>query len=173
MSNLPYPMRDTTNMAIEECINKALDVDMSKILLCVADNLTESVLYERAKMMHVLGTEGWQNCKTREDKISLLKNSIRNHRFKGTVHSIKTALTKYTVEYLHWKDFGGVSNHFKLRVFTENSLPVEEQEQIAKSVLEYKRHSAKLDAIEYSTLQKDDLCLNTTLLLSRRILTGI
>lgn len=170
VSLLPESMRDESNLAIEECINQALSIDMSLFLSCIPENLSDEILFEKAKMFHVLGFEGWQRCQTREDKITLLKNAIKNHRFKGTVKSIKTALSDTNTEYLSWQKYNGLPNHFKIKVYTEKPLHNDSYNKIVQTVNEYKRLSSKMDSIEINTMLKDKLNLNSLMYISRKVI---
>jgi len=169
-SLLPYSMQDVSNLALEECINKAFSIDISKIILYLDENLSDTLLYEKAKMFHTLGIEGWNSATTRQEKINLIRNSIRNHRFKGTIKAIKSVLSDNYIEYLKWTDYNGAANHFKIKVFTEEPISSILQYNMAQSVNEYKRLSSKMDAFEINVMIKDQLNLNTVLFQSGRTL---
>lgn len=169
-SLLPYAMQDESNLALEECINHALDIDMTNFLTTIVDNLSDAVLYEKAKMFHITGIEGWNDCKTRAERESLVKNAIRIHRSKGTVSSIKSRLNGTVIEYHSWQEYGGIPNHFRIKVLTEEMLDVQTYKKILTAVEEFKRLSSKQDKIEVQTLIKDQLNLNSLLFLSRKLL---
>ena len=169
-SLLPENMQDESNLALEQCMNEALTIDMSNFLTTVCENLSDEILFEKAKMFHVLGFEGWQRCSSKEDKVKLLKNAIRNHRFKGTVKSIKTALPDTNIQYLSWQNYNGLPNHFKIKVYTETPLNENSYNKIVQTVKEYKRLSSKMDSIEINTMLKDRLNLNSLIYISRKVL---
>ena len=169
-SLLPYSMRDESNLALENCINEAFLKDISKFILYYDENLSDKLLYEKAKMFHTLGIEGWNKCKTREDKINLLKNSVKNHRYKGTIKSIKSVLSNTQLEYLSWQNYNGHPNHYKIRVFVEEAISNDLHAEMIESVGEYKRLSSKMDSFETNIMLKTDLNLNTVIFQSKRTL---
>lgn len=168
-SILPYSMQDESNLALENCINQAFDIDMSKFLTCINDNLSDDVLLAKAKMFHTLGNEGWNDCETREDKISLLNNVIRTHRFKGTVYSIRSRLVNVDLEYLAWHQYNGTPNHFKIIMYVEEAITAQVVQKLSLAVNEYKRFSAKMDELEIYTTLKDRLDINTSVIKARKV----
>jgi P2-related tail formation protein len=166
-SLLPYSMRDESNLALEECINKAFSIDMTKYLTCLVDNLSDSVLYEKAKQFHVLGIEGWNECKTREDRENLVKNAIKQHRFKGTISSVKS-IFKEEFEYLPWHEYQGTPNHFKLRMNVETPVSSQTKIRLSQILQEYKRLSSKMDEFEIYILLKDRMDINTSIIKARK-----
>lgn len=169
-SLLPYSMQDDSNLALEACINEALSFDMSKFLICIVDNLSDDILLAKAKQFHVLGVEGWQKCKNRTEKQNLLRNAIRSHRLKGTLKSIKDNIDFTYFEYMPWYEYNGNSNHFKFRLYTENPIDLLTYIKIIDVINEYKRLSTKMDSLEINSLIKDDLIINSSLLVSRKTL---
>lgn len=172
MSNkslLPYSMQDESNLALEQCINQAFSIDMTKFLTCIVDNLSDEVLYEKAKQFHVLGIEGWKDCKTREDRENIVKNAIRMHRFKATVSSIKTRINE-EFEYLPWHTYQGIPNHFKIRIYVEEPVSNQTKLRFSQVIQEYKRHSSKMDELEIYTTLKDRLDINTSVIKARKVI---
>ena len=169
-SILPYSMQDESNLAIEECINKAFSIDILKFLLYCDENLSDELLYEKAKMFHTLGLEGWNKCKTRDEKINLLKNSIKNHRYKGTIKAIKSVLSDKDIKYLSWQDYDGIPNHFKIKIYIQEALGFQIQSDMMEYVTEYKRLSSKMDALELHLMLKTKLNLNSVIFQSKRTL---
>lgn len=166
-SLLPYSMQDESNLALEACINQAFSIDMTVFLTCIAENLSDSILYEKANQFHVLGAEGWNDCKTREDKINLVKNAIKMHRFKGTISSVKSILND-EFEYLPWHQYSGIPNHFKIRMNVETPVSNETKLKFVKTIQEYKRLSSKMDEFEIYIMLKDRLDINTTIIKARK-----
>ena len=136
-SLLPYSMQDESNLALEACINEAFSRDMTKFLLYYDENLSDNLLYEKAKIFHTLGLEGWNKCKSREEKITLLKNSIKNHRYKGTIKAVKSVLANTDLEYLSWQNYDGLPNHFKIRVFVQEAISSQIHSDMIESLFEY------------------------------------
>ena len=82
-SLLPANLQDKTNLALEDCINKAFEIDLKPFVTSIVDKLPDSILYEKAKQFHLLD-EGYNLCKTREEKIRFVKNGIKMHQIKAT-----------------------------------------------------------------------------------------
>ncbi len=170
-SLLPANMQDDSNLALENCMDKAFsEINLKNFITCMPEFLSDEILLEEAKMFHVLGFEGWQRCSSKQEKTTLLRNAIRNHRFKGTVKSIKTSLSDTTIKYLSWQQYDGQPNHFKIKVFTQTPLNSTSYNKILNTITEYKRLSSKMDNIEINTMIQDKLCLNTTILVSRKVI---
>ena len=168
-SLLPESIQDVSNLALEKCINEALNFDMSLFMICLPENLSDSALFARAKMLHILGAEGWNDCNTREEKIELINNAIKMHRLKGTVASIKTRLSGTNIEYLNWDKYEGVPNHFKVKVRTKEVINENTASKIIQAINENKRFSSKMDALEIDTVFESGVYLDGYLLMSRKI----
>ena len=169
-SLLPNSLQDESNLALEQCINEAFSIDMKRFMTCTPENLSDEILLEEAKMFHVLGFEGWQRCNSKEDKVTLLKNAIKNHRYKGTIYSLKTSLSDTNINYLSWQDYNGKPNHFKIEVYTETPLNKESYLKIVNTVKEYKRLSSKMDSIEIKTMLKSRLNTNSVIIVGRKVI---
>lgn len=171
-SMLPQILQDKTNLALEECINKSLDFDLSKIMTCMPDNLSDSVLSALAGQFHVL-SEGWNDCKTREEKISLLKQAIRLHRYKATVKAIKECINSDDIkaDYIPWFKYDGLHHHFKIRLYLDGiSYSEEIKSTILKKIEEYKQLRAKLDKTEIMNLVTSGLSVMSVPIITRRII---
>ncbi len=171
-SLLPQILQDTTNFAIENCINESFDVNFSKIMICIPDSVSDSVLSELAKQYHIT-SEGWNDCKTREEKINLLKKSILLHKKKGTVQSIKECINIENVDakYLAWHEYDGIPHHFKIK-FSFNGEAVTDKIKsiIYKKLEEFKQLRAKLDLAELQNVVKTNIFIAPVTLISRKII---
>jgi len=171
-SLLPQILQDESNLALENCLNESFNFDFAKIMTCIPNTLSDSVLAELAKQFHVT-SEGWNDCKTREEKINLIKNAIPLHRIKGTVKAIKDCLNIENVDtkYLSWYEYNGIPHHFKLK-FSFDGISVTEEiiNIIRKKIEEFKQLRAKLDLIELQNVIKTNIFVTPTIIVSRKII---
>ena len=168
-SLLPEIMQDESNLALEECINKAFAIDLRKFMTCQTENLEDNILYEKAKQMHVLGIEGYNDCTNREEKEALIKNSIRMHRYKGTLKSIKSSITSFEFEFESWQDYDGIPNHFKIKVEKDGTMNENIFRRAIKSINENKRLSSKMDEIILNVSTKGIIRVNSTIIISHKV----
>lgn len=171
-SLLPQILQDESNLALENCLNESFNFDFAKIMTCIPNTLSDSVLAELAKQFHVT-SEGWNDCKTREEKINLIKNAIPLHRIKGTVKAIKDCLNIENVDtkYLSWYEYNGIPHHFKLK-FSFDGISVTEEiiNIIRKKIEEFKQLRAKLDITELQNVIKTDVFVTPITLISKKII---
>ena len=171
-SLLPQILQDTTNLALENCINESFDVNLSKMMTCIPDSVSDSVLSELAKQYHIT-SEGWNDCKTREEKINLLKKSILLHKKKGTVQSINDCINIENVDtkYLAWHEYNGIPHHFKIKFsFNGEAVTDKIKSVIYKKVEEFKQLRAKLDLAELQNVIKTNLFIAPITIISRKII---
>jgi len=171
-SMLPQILQDKTNLALEECINESLNIDLSKIMTCMPDNLQNSVLSSLAAQYHIL-SEGWNDCKTRDEKISLLKRAIKLHRYKATVKAIKECINSEDIksDYIPWFNYDGLPHHFKIKLYLDGiSYSQEIKNTILKKIEEYKQLRAKLDKTEIMHLVTSSLAIKQVPIITRRII---
>ena len=171
-SLLPQILQDETNLALETCINESFNFDFAKIMTGIPDTVNDNVLAELAKQFHV-SSEGWIDCKTREEKINLIKNAIPLHQIKGTKKAIKDCINIENVEakYLPWYEYNGIPHHFKLN-FSFDGVSVTEEiiNIIHKKIEEFKQLRAKLELAELQNIIKTNIFVTPTILISRKII---
>lgn len=138
-SSLPEILQDKTNLTLEKCLNKTLSIDIKPFVTVLIDKLSDDILYEKAKQIHLLD-EGYNLCKTREEKIRFIKNGIKMHKIKATKKCIKE-ITDTKIEYRDWFEYDGVYNHFKILIFVNDDFS--KISQIQKNIESKKRLSAK------------------------------
>ena len=171
-SLLPNILQDETNLALETCINESFNFDFAKLMTGIPDAVSNSILTELATQFHVT-TEGWNDCKTREEKINLIKNSIPLHRTKGTVKAIKDCINIENVDaqYIAWYEYDGIPHHFKIK-FSFDGEPITDKikNKILKKIDEFKQLRAKLDITELQNIIKTNLFISPVTLISRKII---
>ena len=85
-------------------IDKIGSIDLTPLLVYLVDNTEQSALIHLADQFHILGNEGWNMVTTDYEKRNLIKNAIKNHKYKGTKKSVITALESlgFNVELKEW-----------------------------------------------------------------------
>lgn len=151
-SILPKSMQDETNLALEKCINKAFDISLAPFMVSLPDLISKNVLFMRAEQLSLTDGDGWQNCKTEQEKRTLLKKSLMIHKFKATKKCIYDFLNKSNLEVniSDWYEYNGLNNHYCLEF---DSGALEEIENLLKQIEQNKRLSAKLDKLIYNLSQ--------------------
>lgn len=171
-SLLPQILQDETNLALETCINESFNFNFAKLMTCIPDSASDSVLTELAKQFHITSA-GWNDCKTREEKINLIKNAIPLHRTKGTIKAIKDCINIENIEakYLPWNEYNGIPHHFKLNFLSDN-VPITSEvvNIIRKKINDFKQLRAKLDLIELQNVIKTNIFVTPTIVISRKII---
>ena len=148
---LPKPISDLSFETLEKCMDKTLDIDMSKFMTAVIDNLSENLLYYKAEQMSLTDGDGWANCTTEEEKRELIKQSFKQHKLKATVKCLKNLLTNEFL-YTPWNEYDGIPNHYKLVIDLKNSdFSHEKLSKIIAVVESNKRLSAKQDNYDVMT----------------------
>ncbi len=171
-SLLPQILQDESNLALENCLNESFNFGFAKIMTCIPDAVSDSILAELAKQFHVT-SEGWNDCKTREEKINLIKNAIPLHRTKGTVKAIKDCINIENIEakYLPWYKYNGIPHHFKLNFLSDNEpITSEILSIIQKKIEEFKQLRAKLDLIKLQNVVKTNIFVTPITLISKKII---
>lgn len=138
-SSLPEILQDKTNLTLEKCLNKTLSIDIKPFVTVLIDKLSDDILYEKAKQFHILD-EGYNLCKTKEEKIRFIKNGIKMHKIQATKKCIKE-ITDTKIEYRDWFEYDGVYNHFKILIFVNDDFSKVSENQ--KNIESKKRLSAK------------------------------
>ncbi len=157
-SLLPASLQDKNNLALEKCINSALDIDVKKFMKYPVENLSDELLEELARENHIMGFEGWNLAKTRKQKENLIKNSIISHAKKGSIPSIKEALSNLGMEaeIEEYFEYQGRPSHFKVRFLNiyDRSLDKKLEKEIIELINNYKPATRKLDVINYFLCSK-------------------
>ena len=157
-SLLPVTLQDKNNLALEKCINAALDINIKKFMKYPVENLSDELLEELAHENHILGFEGWNLAQTRKQKENLIKNSLISHAKKGSIPSVKEALANLGMEaeIEEFFEYQGRPAHFKVRFLNiyDRSLNEKLEKEIIELINNYKPATRKLDVINYFLCSK-------------------
>ncbi len=148
-SILPKSLQDESNLVLEKCIKKALDINLIPIMTCFADKMSKNVLFLKAQQLSLTDGDGWQNCKTEQEKRELIKNFCVKHKFKATKKCIQEIISdsNTTIQLSEWFTYDGINNHYKLECNGDN---LEEIEKLLATIEQNKRLSSKLDSLIYN-----------------------
>ena len=157
-SLLPKSLQDKSNLAIEECIKTALDIDVTKFMVTPVENVSDKLLPVLAKENHIVGVEGWNLAQNRQQKEALIINSIMLHAQKGSKLSIVNALKQLNIEAKlqeYW-EYQGKIGHFQFELINifERSFTFELAKQITEVIKAYKPARAVLDKLNYFICNK-------------------
>lgn len=150
-------------------------IDISVVLVNLADTVVADALPFLAKQFDLLGYKGWILADTEQKKRDLIKQAIELHRYKGTPWSIKEALKKVGYPNAVIEEGVGVINYydgsinyngsatygslghwayfrvlFNLLDFT-TAIPAEDLELVTQLILEYKNVRSHLFALNFVT----------------------
>lgn len=157
-SLLPKSIQDSSNLAIEECIKQAFDIDVTKFMPVPVQNVSDDLLPILAKESHITGIEGWNLTANRKQKEDLIINSVELHSKKGSKPSVIEALKKLNIdaEISEWFEYSGKIGHFKFDLINifERSFTYELGKRISEVIHAYKPARAILDKIEYYICNK-------------------
>lgn len=147
----PQSISDKSFNALEKCIDKAFDIDMSPFMTAIVDKLSENMLLYKAEQMSLTDGDGYANCITEKEKRKLIKQSFKQHKLKATVKCIKNLLTN-EFTFTPWNEYDGIHNHYKLVINLKNSeLTPTKISKIVAVIENNKRLSAKQDDYEICT----------------------
>lgn len=144
----PKSISDNSFEALEQCIDKAFDIDISPFMTAVIDKLSDNLLYYKAEQISLTDGDGWANCTTEKEKRKLIKQSFKQHKLKATVKCIKNLLTN-EFTFTPWNEYDGLHNHYKLVINLKNGeLTPTKISKIIAVIENNKRLSAKQDDYE-------------------------
>ena len=157
-SLLPKSIQDKSNIALEECIKQAFDIDVTKFMVTPVQNANDALLPILAKENHILGVEGWNLAANRKQKENLIINSVKLHSEKGSKPSIVNALKQLNIDakIQEWFEYSGKIGHFQFELINifERSFTEELAKQINEVIKAYKPKRAILDKINYFICNK-------------------
>lgn len=91
---VPGGIKDTSNDALNELIDRIGQIDLTPLLVYIIDNVDVSALPHLIEQFHVAGNEGGRLAENKTLKRALLKRAIDIHRMKGTLEGLRQALTE-------------------------------------------------------------------------------
>lgn len=171
------PINDINLKIFDEiCEERFSKLDLECILVSIIDNVPSDALPHLAEQYHITGNEGWLQALSETEKRSLIKSSIKMHRYKGTKYAIeeifKTLNIVGNVE--EWFNYGGKPYYFKviLQIFNR-SINEETEEKLRALINEYKNERSWLEQIEFylssigkqyiyvATIQQETVTINS------------
>ena len=157
-SLLPEALKDKSNLAIEECIKTALDIDVKKFMPAPVQNVSDDLLPVLAEENHIMGAEGWNLTANRRQKENLIRNSVKLHAEKGSKPSIERALKMLNIEAKiqeYW-EYSGKIGHFQFELINifERKFTDELAAEIIEVIKAYKPARAIVDKINYFICNK-------------------
>ena len=159
VSLLPKVLQTKSNIAIEECISKSLDIDINPFLIYLIDHVDIRLLKYLAYQFHILGNEGWSLATTEEEQRTLIKMAIKLHRIKGTKAAIEYCLNVlgFVGEVQQWYEYNGRRNRFKIVVTLTNGTYTNEMySKLVKYVSAFKNKRSALETIDIQVYPKGE-----------------
>lgn len=150
-SLLPIALQDESNLALEQCITKAFEIDLKPMMIYAFDHVDVELLSFLAEQFHVLGDEGWNFTKTEQEKRNLLKNALEIHRYKGTKYALIKVLETLNIQgnIEEWFEYGGNPYYFKVVLNVLNQGLTDKVElQLLNLINTFKNARSKLETIE-------------------------
>ena len=80
------------------------------------------------------------------------------------------SLPSKNLVYKKWDEYGGIPNHFKIKLYIEEKITNSDITEINNNIEEYKRLSSKFDGLEITIRPKTQIELNPIILTGNKIL---
>jgi phage tail P2-like protein len=115
VSLLPKSLQDSSNLALEKCLEKAFDIDLKPFIIYFFDQVDTKLLPILKKHFRV-DDFSWKLAKTEQQKRNLLKVAVPTHRRKGTPDAIKSVFDALDIQGVlqEWFEYEGRPMHFKV-----------------------------------------------------------
>ena len=145
------PISDNFSKIFDEiCEERFGNLDLECILVSIIDNVPSDALPHLAEQYHITGNEGWLQAETDEEKRSLIKSSIKMHRYKGTKYAIKEVLKNLNIsgDVSEWFEYGGNPYYFKVILqVLDMPITLDTEKKLRALIDEYKNERSWLDFI--------------------------
>ena len=143
MSNKSLAPINDINLQIfdEICEERFSQLDLDVLLVTIIDNLPSDALPHLAEQYHVMGNEGWLQCRNDKEKRELIKKSIEVHRYKGTKYALQKIFEMFGLEGVikEWFETDGEPYTFTVDISFENTgLDFELLKKLEDLINEYK-----------------------------------
>lgn len=148
---IPAGIRDDSNLAFNELIDRMGTVDLTPLLIYLVDEVEAAALPHLAEQFDVTGYKGWIQATSEGERRALIKSAIAKHYYKGTPYAIKKVLSDISIDasVVEWWQYGADPYHFKVAVeLYAQSADAAKIDMIDKLIQEYKNVRSKLDTIE-------------------------
>lgn len=150
------PINDLSSKTFDELFSRFQDLDTECLLIYLFDKVEETALAHLAEQFHITGQEGWINCKTVEEKRTLLKNSLNLHKYRGTKFALKRALNILGIEsdVIEWFEYSGNPYYFKISIDMENrAFDSDFEKLVLDTIFANKNVRSKLETLIIHLLQ--------------------
>lgn len=150
------PINDLSSKTFDELFSRFQDLDTECLLIYLFDKVEETALAHLAEQFHITGQEGWINCKTVEEKRTLLKNSLNLHKYRGTKFALKRALNILGIEsdVIEWFEYRGNPYYFKISIDMENrAFDSDFEKLVLDTIFANKNVRSKLETLIIHLLQ--------------------
>lgn len=166
MNNTLTPINDLSSKAFDELFARYQDLDTDCLLIYIIDNVKASALVHLAEQFHIMGHEGWNNCRNESEQRELIKNAIKLHKYKGTKYALIQVLDVLGIEgrIFEWFDYDGDPYYFKIRLSSfsfssDNKL----LDNLIALINEYKNVRSHLENIELDIVSRTQNNTNVAL----------
>lgn len=143
---------DDINLKIfdEICEERFSQIELDVILVSIIDNLPSDALPHLAEQYHVMGNEGWLQCRNDDERRDLIKRSIEVHRYKGTKYALMKIFDMFGIvgDIKEWFETGGKPYTFTVDInFVSKGLDFELIEKLEDLINEYKNVRSHLASL--------------------------
>lgn len=145
------PINDINLKIFDEmCDERFSQLDLEVLLVNIIDNLPSDALPHLAEQYHVMGNEGWLQCRNDKEKRELIKKSIEVHRYKGTKYALQKIFEMFGLEgdITEWFENGGKPFTFDVDIrFETKGLDYELIDKLEALINEYKNVRSHLNRL--------------------------
>lgn len=116
--NRLIPIKDDNSLAFNELFDRLGTLDLTPLLIYLIDNVNSTALPHLGEQFDVTGNKGWLLTTSDDEKRSLIKQSIKIHKIKGTKAAIKNILQALNLDGViqEWFEYQGDPFHFKISI---------------------------------------------------------
>lgn len=141
--------------ALDVQLNKLVENNKKISIYANIDNLPEEIINYLAWQLHVdFYDENW-NIKQKRDAV---KNSIKWHRYKGTIGALEDYITTLFGEakIQEWWEYSGGPYHFRINMNVENIVDIDTLKRITKAIYSIKNTRSWIDYLNFVSKRKNN-----------------
>lgn len=157
MSSLS-PINDINLKIFDEiCEERFSKLELDVLIVAIIDNLPPDALPHLAEQYHVMGNEGWLQCRNDTERRDLIKRSIEVHRYKGTKYALMKIFDMFGLEgeIQEWFQYGGNPYEFIVDLeFVSKGLDLELVRKLEDLINEYKNVRSHLAGLRIAVSNK-------------------
>ena len=145
------PLNDTSSIAFDAIFSRFNSLEKDKLLVYLIDSVDSSAFVHLAEQFHVMGNEGWIQCKTEAEQRQLIKNAIELHKYKGTKFALKKVLQILNLngQIKEWFEYSGSPYHFMVGLeIKDRSYEQTTERQLLDLIDETKNVRSVLETLE-------------------------